>query len=67
MDQQLKLDDMVKEISIDNGCLHVELLNGLRLSGPLGSIDDLTRASQRPRRMIVSGHEAMSSQAVAFS
>jgi hypothetical protein len=67
MDQNLKFDDMVKEISIGNGCLHVDLSNGLRLSGPLGSNDDVTRASQRPRRMMVSGHEAINSQALAFS
>ncbi|MEW6763944.1 MAG: hypothetical protein AB1437_24260 [Pseudomonadota bacterium] len=66
MDQHLKFDDMVKEISIGNGCLHVDLSNGLRLSGPLGSNDDVNRASQRPRRMMVSGHEAINSQALAF-
>jgi hypothetical protein len=67
MDQHLKFDDMVKEISIGNGCLHVDLSNGLRLSGPLGSKDDITRASKSPRRMMASGHEAINSQALAFS
>ena len=66
MDQHMKFDDMVKEISIGNGCLHVDLSNGLRLSGPLGSNDDISRAVQRPRRMIISGHEGMSSQVGAF-
>ena len=66
MDQHMKFDDMVKEISIGNGCLHVDLSNGLRLSGPFGSNDDINRAVQRPRRMMVSGHEAINSQALAF-
>jgi hypothetical protein len=33
----------------------------------LGSNDDVNRAAQRPRRMMVSGHEAINSQALAFS
>jgi hypothetical protein len=67
MDQIQKQDDKVKEISIGNGCLNIDLLSGLRLSGPLVSNDDAVRASGRLRRMMVSGHESMTSQAYAFS
>jgi len=62
MDLELKNDDKVKEISIGNGCIQIDLLSGLRLSGPLLSNDEVSRASTRPRRMIVSGHEAVSNQ-----
>ena len=30
-----KHDQKVKDISIDDDCVHIELLSGLRLSGPL--------------------------------
>ncbi|MGX9217531.1 hypothetical protein ACWV27_03835 [Massilia varians] len=62
MDLELKNDDKVKEISIGNGCIQIDLLSGLRLSGPLLSNDEVTRVSARPRRMMVSGHEAISGQ-----
>ncbi|KFC73545.1 MULTISPECIES: hypothetical protein [Massilia] len=62
MDLELKNDDKVKEISIGNGCIQIDLLSGLRLSGPLLSNDEVARTSARPRRMMVSGHEAISSQ-----
>jgi hypothetical protein len=62
MDVELKHDGKVKEISIDNGCIQIHLLSGLRLSGPLLSNDEVIQASARPRRMMVSGHEAMSGQ-----
>lgn len=63
MDLELKNDDKVKEISIGDGCIQIDLLSGLRLSGPLLSNDEATRAPARPpRRMMVSGHEAVSGQ-----
>lgn len=65
MDLELKNDDKVKEISIGNGCIQIDLLSGLRLSGPLLSNDDVRRASPHPRRMMVSGHEAIG-QHLAF-
>lgn len=62
MDLELKNDDKVKEISTGNGCIQIDLLSGLRLSGPLLANDEVVRTSERPRRMIVSGHDAMSGQ-----
>lgn len=63
MDLELKNDDKVKEISIGNGCIQIDLLSGLRLSGPLLSNDEATGVSARPpRRMMVSGHEAVAGQ-----
>ena len=62
MDLELKNDDKVKEISIGNGCIQIDLLSGLRLSGPLLSNDEVVRTSARPRRMMVSGHEAVAGQ-----
>lgn len=62
MDLELKNDDKVKEISIGDGCIQIDLLSGLRLSGPLLSNDEVVRTSARPRRMMVSGHEAVSGQ-----
>jgi len=66
MDIQQKHDDKVKEITISDGCLYVDLLSGLRLSGPLMSEDDMDRAIARNPRMIVSGHDAMSAPGMAF-
>ncbi|MGH8854944.1 MAG: hypothetical protein ACREWI_11760 [Telluria sp.] len=55
--------DYVKEISIGNGCIHVDLSSGLRLSGPLRCNDEVTVMPDRPRKMIISGHEGMSGEA----
>lgn len=60
MDLELKNDDKVKEIIIGDGCIMIDLLSGLRLSGPLLSNAETSRATARPRRMMVSGHESMS-------
>jgi hypothetical protein len=32
---ELKHDQIVKDVGVDNDCLCIELLNGLRLVGPL--------------------------------
>lgn len=66
MDLAQQHEDNVKEISIADGCLYVDLLSGLRLSGPLMSDTDLDRAVARNPRMIVSGHEAMSAPGSVF-
>ena len=60
MDLEQKNDAKVKEISIGDGCIMIDLSSGLRLSGPLLSDDGASRSPARPRRMIVSGHDAMS-------
>lgn len=65
MDLEQKHDNKVREISIGNGCIHVDLLSGLRLSGPLMS-DDEFRSLTSKRRMIVSGSEAMGAPGPAF-
>lgn len=62
---ELECEEKVKEISIGDGCIYVDLLSGLRLSGPLVSAEQVSDA--RPaRRMIVSGHEGIVEQALAF-
>jgi hypothetical protein len=64
---ELECEEKVKEISIGDGCIYVDLLSGLRLSGPLLSEDQMSGARKRPpRRMIVSGHEGIVEQALAF-
>jgi hypothetical protein len=66
MDHALNQDDFVREISIGDGCIHVDLSSGLRLSGPLRGIDAELPKSDRPRRMIVSGHEGMVGEALGM-
>jgi hypothetical protein len=66
MDHELKQDDFVKEISIGNGCIYVDLLSGLRLSGPLRGSEEAAPKSDRPRKMIVSGHEGMVGEALGM-
>ena len=65
MDLEQKHDDKVREISISDGCLFVDLLSGLRLSGPLMSDDEFSKLARNPR-MIVSGSDAMGAGAPAF-
>ncbi|SFD01463.1 hypothetical protein [Massilia yuzhufengensis] len=66
MDQALHQDAYVKEISIGNGCIHVELFSGLCLSGPLRGREEAAPKTDRPRKMIVSGHEGMVGEALGM-
>ncbi|OON59765.1 hypothetical protein B0920_21010 [Massilia sp. KIM] len=64
---KLEHEGKVKEISDLDGCICIDLLSGLRLMGPMLSDDELAAVSKKPkRRMIVSGHEAIVEQALAF-
>jgi hypothetical protein len=65
MDLERKHNDKVREVSISDGCLFVELLSGLRLSGPLMSDDEFRKLASNPR-MIVSGSEALGGGAPTF-
>ncbi|WP_020653691.1 hypothetical protein [Massilia niastensis] len=66
-ESKLACEEKVKEISVGNGCLYVDLLCGLRLIAPLLSAEELSKARRAPaRRMMVTGHEAIVEQALAF-
>jgi hypothetical protein len=66
--RELQHEEKVKEISVGDGYLYVDLLCGLRLSAPLLSAEELNavRNAQGPgRKMMVTGHEALVEQAIA--
>lgn len=46
----------VKAIVLDDNCIHIDLMDGLRLSGPLTRPVEQRR---RKRRMVVTGHDAV--------
>lgn len=61
-------EEKVKEISVGDGCIYVDLLCGLRLMGPLLSAEEISKAAHAPKRkMMVTGHEAIVEQALAFN
>lgn len=64
---ELKNDKKVKEITLGDDCIYIDLIGGLRLSGPLAPADKNAKQPERkPRRMIVSGHEAIYDEALAL-
>ncbi len=64
---KLECEEKVKEISTGDGCIYVDLLCGLRLMGPLLSAEEITAAKRVPKRkLMVTGHEAIVEQALAF-
>jgi len=66
---ELKNDKKVKEITMGDDCIYIDLFGGLRLSGPLIASDtktDAKGADRKPRRMIVSGHEGIYDEALAL-
>jgi len=52
-------DKKVKAITLGEDCIYIDLFDGLRLSGPLAPSEKPGAEPRRPRRMIVSGHEAI--------
>jgi len=66
---ELKNDKKVKEITLGEDCIYIDLFGGLRLSGPLIASDakaDAKGADRKPRRMILSGHEGIYDEALAL-
>jgi hypothetical protein len=61
-------DKKVKAITLGDDCIYIDLMDGLRLSGPLAPRQEQAAAPEhRPRRMIVSGHEAVYDKALAIA
>lgn len=65
---ELNNDKKVKEITLGDDCIYIDLFGGLRLSGPLAPADKNAKQQpdRKPRRMIVSGHEAIYDEALAL-
>jgi len=65
---ELNNDKKVKEITLGEDCIYIDLFGGLRLSGPLAPVAKITdqQPERKPRRMIVSGHEAIYDEALAL-
>lgn len=64
---ELNNDKKVKAITLGEDCIYIDLFDGLRLSGPLAPCAKPATAGSRPRRMIVSGHEAIYDQELALA
>ena len=65
---ELNSDKKVKAITLGDDCIYIDLTDGLRLSGPLASLQPKPDAEQRkPRRLIVSGHEAVYEKSLAIA
>ena len=64
---KLNNDKKVKAITLGEDCIYIDLFDGLRLSGPLAPTEKPAQASKRPRRMIVSGHEAIYDESLAVA
>ena len=62
----VKQDKKVKEITLGDDCIYIDLFGGLRLSGPLAPAGEKDAKPAMPRRMIVSGHEAIYDEALAL-
>jgi len=60
-------DKKVKAITLGEDCIYIDLFDGLRLSGPLAPVPKTAKAESRPRRMIVSGHEAIYDKELALA
>ena len=64
---KLNNDKKVKAITLGEDCIYIDLFDGLRLSGPLAPCDKAAPQAGRPRRMIVSGHEAIYDKELALA
>lgn len=65
---KLNSDKKVKAITFGEDCIYIDLMDGLRLSGPMAPRPQKTEeAPRRPRRMIVSGHEAVYEKSLAIA
>ena len=65
---KLNSDKKVKAITLGDDCIYIDLMDGLRLSGPLAPRTQKTAEPARPpRRMIVSGHEAIYQKSLAIA
>lgn len=61
-------DKKVKSITLGDDCIYIDLIDGLRLSGPLAPRQEQQGAPERrARRMIASGHEAIYDKALAIA
>lgn len=61
-------DKKVKAITLGDDCIFIDLFDGLRLSGPLAPRQEKQATKEgRPRRMIVSGHEAVYDTSLAIA
>lgn len=60
-------DKKVKAITLGDDCIFIDLFDGLRLSGPLAPRQEKQAQESRPRRMIVSGHEAVYDTSLAIA
>jgi len=65
---KLNSDKKVKAITLGDDCIYIDLMDGLRLSGPLAPRQEQQASPERrPRRMIVSGHEAVYDASLAIA
>ena len=65
---KLNSDKKVKAITLGDDCIYIDLMDGLRLSGPLAPRQQQQASPERrPRRMIVSGHEAVYAESLAIA
>lgn len=65
---ELNSDKKVKAITLGDDCIYIDLMDGLRLCGPLAPRQQKQAAPERrPRRMIVSGHEAVYQKSLAIA
>ena len=65
---KLNSDKKVKAITLGDDCIFIDLFDGLRLSGPLAPRQQKQATQEsRPRRMIVSGHEAVYDRSLAIA
>ncbi|WP_137172258.1 hypothetical protein [Massilia sp. HP4] len=61
-------DKKVKAITLGDDCIFIDLFDGLRLCGPLAPRQEKqAKQESRPRRMIVSGHEAVYDTSLAIA
>lgn len=65
---ELNNEKKVKAITLGDDCIYIDLIDGLRLSGPLAPAAHKAAPKQeRPRRMFVSGHEAVYDKSLAIA
>lgn len=65
---ELNNDKKVKAITLGDNCIYIDLMDGLRLSGPLApTAQKAAPKPERPRRMFVSGHEAIYDKSLAIA
>ena len=65
---ELNSDKKEKAITLGDDCIYIDLFDGLRLSGPMAPRQQAQQTQElRPRRMIVSGHEAVYDTSLAMA